>query len=96
MTVYAPPLKPGRTRKPTTHAKPCETAEVRQWRSRMERADSKIIYKQRAATAETTNADLRRWRTLDRFAVRGLAKVRCQVLLNVVARNLQRWRQLAA
>jgi len=65
------------------------------WRSRMQRPDAKAIYRQRAATAETVNADLRRWRTLDRFPVRGLRKARCHALLNAMAYNALRWTELA-
>lgn len=96
ITVYAPPMAPAKPRAQGTRAKHRDSSAVAQWRRRMERADSRQIYKQRAATAETVNADLRRWRTLDRFAVRGLAKARCQVLLNVLAHNLERWHELAA
>jgi len=94
VTVYAPPIRPSRPRSPHVQHR-TDAPEIAQWRSRMDRADSRQLYKCRAATAETTNADLRRWRTLDRFAVRGLAKVRCQALWNGLAYNLGRWRQLA-
>lgn len=96
VTVYAPEMKPARPRPPGVRRRHPDTPAVAQWRRRMERPDAKLIYKQRAATAETVNADLRRWRSLDRFAVRGLAKARCQVLLNVLAYNLGRWHQLAS
>jgi hypothetical protein len=33
------------------------------------------IYLERAATAETVNADLKTWRGLDRLLVRGISKV---------------------
>ena len=33
------------------------------------------IYLERAATAETVNADLKTWRGLDRFLVRSISKV---------------------
>lgn len=96
VTVYAPPMKP---RKRSASYKRCrhpEAPALAQWRRRMERIDAKQTYKLRAATAERVNADLRRWRTLDRFAVRGIAKVRCQVLLNVLAYNIQRASDLLA
>ena len=95
-TVYAPLMQPSRPRPPGARRGHPDTPEVRQWRSRMQRPDSRQIYKARAATAETTNADVRRWRTLDRFAVRGLAKAHCQVLLNALVYNLARWRAIAA
>jgi transposase len=96
VTVYAPVMTPAKTRVPGKRPRRPDTPATAQWRRRMERTDSKLIYKRRAATAETINADLRRWRTLDRFAVRGLAKARCQVLLNVLAHNFERWHDLAA
>jgi transposase len=96
VTVYAPPMKPAKPRAADEPPKRLDTPAVAQWRRRMERTDSKQIYKLRAATAETVNADLRRWRSLDRFAVRGLAKARAQVLLNAIAYNLGRWHQLSA
>ena len=37
--------------------------------------EAKAIYKQRAATAETVNADAKQHRGLDSLAVRGLNKV---------------------
>lgn len=95
ITVYAPPMTPAHPRAAGARARHRDSRAVAQWRRRMERADAHQIYKQRAATAETINADLRRWRTLDRFAVRGLEKARCQVRLNVLAHNLERWYELA-
>lgn len=37
--------------------------------------EGKAIHRQCAATAETVNADLKRWRGLDRLLVRGIDKV---------------------
>lgn len=91
VTVYAPLLQPKRPRRVGDRPKHRDTPEVAQWRSRMERPDSRAAYRARAATAETTNADLRRCRALDRFQVRGLRKARCQALLSVLAYNLRRW-----
>ena len=96
VTIYAPPMEPSKPRKPGERPKHLDTPAVARWRRRMERADAKQIYKLRAASAETVNADLRRWRTLDRFAVRGFAKVRSQALLNVLAYNIVRWHALTA
>jgi transposase len=95
ITVYGPPMKPAKPRSSGTRRYHPDTPAVAQWRRRMERLESKQLYKQRASTAERTNADFRRWRSLDRFAVRGLHKARCQVLLNVLAHNLRRWADLA-
>jgi transposase len=96
VTVYAPPTKPAKPRAAGEPPRRPDTPAVAQWRRRMDLADTKQIYKLRAATAETVNADLRRWRSLDRFPVRGLAKARAHVLLNAIAYNLGRWHQLNA
>lgn len=96
VTIYAPPMKPSNPRAPGARAAHPDTPAIAQWRRRMERGDSAQIYKQRAATAETVNADLRRWRSLDRISVRGVAKARNQVLLNVIAHNIRRWDTLTA
>jgi len=91
ITVYAPPMVPAHPRPLGARRRHGDTPATAQWRRRMDRADSHQIYKLRAATAETVNADLRRWRTLDRFPVRGLLNAHCHVLLNVLAYNIQRW-----
>ncbi len=49
---------------------------------------SRSVYKERAATSETVNADLKTFRGLHAFAVRGLQKVRCVALWSVLAYNV--------
>lgn len=61
------------------------------WRRRMGTSDAKEIYKLRAATAETVNADLCRWRGLDRFNVRGLMKVACVATWAALTYNVLHW-----
>jgi len=95
VTVYGPPMEPARPRPPGSRQKPCDSAAVAAWRLRMQTDDAKAIYKDRAATAETVNADLRHWRTLGSFSVRGLLKTRCTTLLNALTYNLLRWQILA-
>jgi hypothetical protein len=51
-------------------------------------AEGKEIYKQRAATGETVNADLRTYRGLSQLTVRGLAKARCVALWCALDYNL--------
>ncbi|MEK7469653.1 MAG: hypothetical protein AAB074_19945 [Planctomycetota bacterium] len=48
------------------------------------------IYKLRAATAETVNADLKCFRGLDRFLGRTLPKVTCVARWSVIAYDLLR------
>jgi transposase len=65
-----------------------DTAAVRAWKQRMGSDEGKEIYKQRAATSETVNADLRSYRGLTQFTVRGLHKARCVALWCALAYNL--------
>ena len=57
----------------------------------MGQARAAEIYKDRAATAERTNADLRTWRGLDRLPVRGIDKVLSVALWSAITFNLMRW-----
>ena len=68
--------------------KPGDTEAVKAWKQRMASAEGKQIYKQRAATSETLNADLRTFRGLGRITVRGLAKIRCVALWSALAYNI--------
>ena len=71
-TVYAPLPKPreGDTRDP--HVPRDEDSEaVAAWRERMGTDEAKTIYTQRAATAETVNADAKTHRGLNSLKVRG-------------------------
>jgi transposase len=75
VTVYAPVPKPrkGDTRDP--HApRDSDSEAVAAWRARMASPEAKTIYKARAATAETVNADAKAHRGFDRLAVRGQDK----------------------
>lgn len=85
--VYAPPQQ---SRKDTDPYRVRETdsREIAAWRTRMASGDAKTIYKERASTSETVNADLRAYRGLGPFLVRGLGKVRCVVLWSALAYNL--------
>jgi len=65
-----------------------DTEAVRQWKKRMANEEAKEIYKQRAATSETVNADLRTYRGLTPILVRGLAKARCVALWCALAYNV--------
>ena len=71
-----------------------DSPAVAQWRERMATDKAKELYKDRAATAECVNAQARN-RGLQRMPVRGLAKVKCVVLLYVLAHNLMRMVKLA-
>lgn len=68
--------------------KPADSAALLDWKQRMRSEEGKEIYKQRAATSETVNADLRTYRGLSQLTVRGLAKARCVALWCALAYNL--------
>jgi transposase len=89
-TVYAPVPKP-RNEATDRHApKRGDGPAVAAWRVRMGTEEAKRIYRNRAATAERTNADLRRHRGLDIMNVRGSAKVTSVVLLAALTFNCLR------
>jgi transposase len=58
------------------------------WKKRMSSEEGKEIYKQRAATSETVNADLRTSRGLSQITVRGSDKIRCVALWCALAYNI--------
>jgi len=68
--------------------KPGDSAAVLAWKRRMASAEGKEIYRQRAATSETVNADLRSYRGLTQLTVRGLAKAKCVALWCALAYNV--------
>jgi transposase len=76
VTTFAPVPKPrkGDTRDPHV-PRSDDSSVIAEWRERMGTDEAKAIYKQRAATAETVNADAKTHRGLDSLAVRGLGKV---------------------
>jgi len=86
VAIYAP-LPKNRAGQPCTVA--ChDSPGVAAWRRRMAAPEGQKIYHQRAATAETVNAETRTYRGLGSFGVRGLRKVRCVALWAALAYNL--------
>ena len=68
--------------------KATDSEAVRAWKQRMASEEGKEIYKLRAATSETVNADLRTYRGLTQITVRGINKARCVVLWCALAYNV--------
>ncbi len=88
--LFVPP-KPARNpqnRGQELTPKPSDSEAIRAWKQRMESEDGKKIYKQRAATSETVNAELRTYRGLAPLTVRGLNKIKCVALWCALAYNL--------
>lgn len=88
--VFAPIPEP-RDNNADPHApRPNDPRAIAEWRRRMATPEAREIYKQRASTAETSNANLRCLKGLDRFRVRGIPKVTCVVLWAVIAYDILR------
>jgi transposase len=85
--VYAPPQQSRKDLDPY-RVRDTDSPRIAAWRTRMATEEAKVIYKERASTSETVNADLRTYRGVSRFLVRGLRKVRCVVLWSALAYNL--------
>jgi transposase len=92
--VYAPPKR--REDGQGVRWKPGATPEVLAWRQRMETEEGQAIYRHRASTAECVNALVREKHGVQRFPVRGVAKVTCIALLVAITHNLLRWITLSA
>lgn len=89
--VYAPVPKPRKDDGRDQHAPhPGDSEAVVKWRQRMATEEAKTIYKQRAATAETVNADAKAHRGLDKLRVRGLEKVLGSASLFVLTYDISR------
>jgi len=69
---------------------PKDPPAIAQYRARMAAPDTGEIYKQRAATAETINADFKCKRNLERFLVRGLHKTLTVAVLTALTYNFTR------
>jgi transposase len=68
--------------------KPDDTPAVAAWRQRMGTEPAQAVYRERASTVETANADLKTHRAMARFLVRGTDKVLSCALWSAVAYNL--------
>lgn len=87
--VYAPLRKRTNPKYQPTDVRPTDTEAVREWRARMGTDEAKAIYRQRGATAEWVNAQLR-GQGLWRFLVRGLDKALAVVLMHALTHNMRR------
>jgi transposase len=88
--LFMPP-KPARAEQNRGHEldpKPGDSEAILTWKARMRSEAGKAIYKLRAATSETVNADLRGHRGLVQLTVRGLSKAKCVALWCALAYNV--------
>jgi transposase len=104
VTLYAPVPKPRSKASETPDPppidphlpKPGDSDAVAAWRIRMGTDDAKQIYKQRAATAETVNADAKAHRGMAATALRGLHKVTGSACLFALTYNILRFITVSA
>ena len=94
VTVYAPVRLPrNKPEKERFRPRYGDSPQVVRWRQRMATEEAKAVYRQRGATAEWANAQVRQ-HGVSQFSVRGLLKVTTVMLLVAVAHNLMRWTTL--
>jgi transposase len=82
------PAKNEKNRGQELEPKPGDSEAILDWKRRMGSEEGKEIYKQRASTSETVNADLRTERGLNQILIRGLKKVKCVALWSALAYNV--------
>jgi transposase len=93
VAIYAPLPKLGKDGTAVSGS-PKDKPGVAAWRARMSSAAGQAIYKERGATSETINADLKTFRGLSSFPVRGLQKCRCVALWAALAYNLMHFAEV--
>ena len=68
---------------------------VRQFAEKMDTQAAKAIYRQRGAVAEFPNAWIKDKLGLKQFRLRGLTKVRLEILWAALTYNIQQWVRLS-
>jgi len=95
VTVYTPVQEPKDASRDPYQELPEDSPARAEWRVRMGTEEAKVIYQDRAGSAECVNA-MARNRGLRQFGVRGLPKARAVLLWYAVAHHLMRMVALAA
>jgi transposase len=88
--LFVPP-KPARNpqnRGQELTPKPSDPEAIKAWKQRMGSEQGQKIYRQRAATSETVNGELRTYRGLTPLTVRGFQKITCVALWCGLAYNI--------
>jgi len=94
-TVYAPVMQSKSDNRDPHTPRDDDRPVIAAWRKRMATDEAKLIYRERASTAECVNA-IARNRGLQQFRVRGRPKVLAVVLLYAVTHNVMRMVALRA
>jgi transposase len=94
--TFVPVPKPRNAGRDRHAPQPSDPPGVADWRNRMGGNDAKTIYKERAATAECANAQVRN-RGLTQFLVRSMDKVKTIALWHALTHNMVcTWRLMPA
>jgi len=90
VALYVPPKPPRNTELRGSEFEPRDddSEAVRAWRARMGSEGGKAVYRERASTVETVNAEARIKGGLVQLTVRGLKKARCVALWCALAYNV--------
>jgi len=88
--VFSPPRQHRTCKIDPLKVQPNDSPAIADWRRRMASPEGQAIYRERAATAETVNADLKTWRGLDPLVLRGLTKVLIVATWSALTYNLMR------
>jgi len=91
VTVYSPVPEPKSPDVDPHQPKKGDAEHVAAWRQRMGTEPAKEIYKERAATSERTNADLRQHRGLRHLPIRGIEKTMMLGLWMAITYNALLW-----
>jgi len=91
VTIYAPVPEPRDKDRDRYLPLPTDPPAVAQWRERMGTDVAKERYKERAASVECVNAQVRSQRGVQQVRVRGQAKVKCVALWTAITHNLLIW-----
>ncbi len=94
-TVYAPVMQSKSDNRDPHTPRDDDSPVIAAWRKRMATDEAKLIYRERASTAECVNA-IARNRGLQQFRVRGRPKVLAVVLLYALTHNVMRMVALRA
>jgi len=92
--VYAPLRKAAKGQRPSEEPRETDSPAMAEWRKRMQTDEAKLIYRERAATAETVHADGKAHRTLARVPLRGLIKAFACASLFALTYNIMRVQSL--
>lgn len=92
---FGPECCPGNQHHGRSVVRAVHSAEVRQFAQKMETETAKSIYRQRGAVAEFPNAWIKDKLGLRQFRLRGLIKVRLEVLWAALTYNIQQWIRLS-